>query len=878
MDIRTPEEFVDYYTERLRTDLDNQNIQINKLGVIGYILNILGWTQFDTKLYYDDLFKESFPVSSQKDENLYLHSSIYGYIPGFSTPSTAVGNFVFDFNLMPKTAGTIVKREVLFSNIVFKIDDFTFTTKNTYRFIQDGTNYYCIIYDQTGGVQYVPSSSPVISAPFTDVKQVAISDEYIKTSNYSFGSYYAHQFTTDDLYLSNLSVNVEKPGFTYNSEDDWDEFDITYVKQFENAFNEVVFLRTLSSNEYLLEFGSGVRGLYVPNANIKLTKTVTQGLSGNLNVATDGALESSTLCTGVEYNAIGDRFAISGNLKDILSTKFDYSEGGKNPLTGEELRRTLIEFIQTRDNLISETDFYNIANKYIQDFKFLFRKSSFLDNIFYLCRVFRDKYQLPCKSLNYTQHVIDDSISVNFALTEETAGSMSAGDYTYSVAATDNFKSTIITPQTITISDNSSVNISWDSVDNAVLYRVYKYSGGTIVGYFETYDTTLIDDGQDFNMYDSSVQTNKITFYPTFMINNVEFISPFIYEYDSYMNWYNGYILYHNFLVHFNNIENRDDSYDLPVFYFNIKYDINNKKTLIYVKSHQDITNLDINITLHGLNIIDTPVSFVNENTYVYEYSNDKHGVIWDTFAIELKVYSDNKHIVTGMTSNISQVYNISDQLTLLNYEDENNKIHISNIPVVEKEVYESDVNYYLDQIYNFLIGNNFEENRMITDSVQSRFLNTHYIDNLYTPHILLQGYNYNIQFPLKLKVDCTIDSDYTSKNNVDINTEKTNLMLELAKTLQNKYTGTSIKYYNSHIVDLVHTNRPFIKDVIVDITDANGQIIDNGLESKSDLDILKSINDDETLESYQKKLNILGYVPPFWYWDVDTIDLKFLF
>ena len=61
----TPEEFVDYYYEKLKTDLAVYNIKISKVGFIGFLFNMLGYTHFDVKTYYDSLFKEAFVATGQ---------------------------------------------------------------------------------------------------------------------------------------------------------------------------------------------------------------------------------------------------------------------------------------------------------------------------------------------------------------------------------------------------------------------------------------------------------------------------------------------------------------------------------------------------------------------------------------------------------------------------------------------------------------------------------------------------------------------------------------------------------------------------------------------------------------------------------------------
>jgi len=87
------------------------------------------------------------------------------------------------------------------------------------------------------------------------------------------------------------------------------------------------------------------------------------------------------------------------------------------------------------------------------------------------------------------------------------------------------------------------------------------------------------------------------------------------------------------------------------------------------------------------------------------------------------------------------------------------------------------------------------------------------------------------------------------------------------ADWLQNTHTGTEIGFYNSQVVDLIHTDQEWIKSVSVVLTDSVGTEIPSGLETISDEVGLKNISDD--------KLGIVTYTPHFWFWDIDNIDFK---
>lgn len=895
--LKTPDEFINYYSALLKQDLSKYDLQINKLGFIGFFLNILGWSFFDVKQYYDYLFKESFVATSKEDENLYLHSSIYGYMPSYASPATAIGNFVFDFSVMPAKPDGVVKRQVTFDNIVFKNDEYFFESRNSYRFIEEDNTYYCVIFNWDGGIDYISSSSPLIQAPFRDVRQIERRNVGVTIQNYNFGSFYPYIFTIEDGFLTDLNVTVKIPD-TQN----WEEFDITPIKYFVDSFDNVAFLRNLTATKFLLEFGSGIRGAYVPKTEAELQIDVTKGAIGNLNISKKCKLENTVAVDARQYFENSDiPHIISGNIKDIMVANFEYSSGAADPVGGESLRRSIVQFIQTRNNLISEIDYYNVASRYFNDFKFLFRKSQITDNIFYLHRVFRDKYQIPVKSINYSISLISDHdleytppvLTGNFYIDED--GALESGTYDYFVQATDNFGRTVASNTvsvTIDGDPQNSIQLTWTDTPNAFKYCIYGHpediEGITYYTYWETFDTELIDIGTN-EFKTEYIPQNDLICFPNFKVNNREFISPLIYEYDAFMDWYKTYLLYESMIVTFKDITYRNISYDIPAFYFHIVYNRYRKKTYIYIKSHQDIADYNIKCTMSTIGIYNQFAEDVNENTKQLVFSDsESNGILMnDENEIDIVVYdADNVKIVSGISNTFRHIYDLTDQLKLIKYEYDGDE-QIMNIPVIDKDTYDEDSIYYLDKIYEFLISHTFDENRMITDEVQFRFLNTNNRSVEFSQYELLQTYLFDIVFPLNMYVKVYIDQKFMKENpNFDLASEKKSLLLELADTLNKKYTGADIKYYNSQIIELVHYNRTFIKSVEVEVTDSTLDVdgsplpntISDGLESKEIRKILEDIALDETYPTQERKFRLLRYTPGFYWWDVDNIKLEFIY
>lgn len=952
--LKTPDEFIEYYYNDLQKTLEKYDIQISKLGIIGYLLNILGWTHYDSNQYYQHLFKESFVGTCTEEYNLRLHSSIYGYNPEYAQYATAIGEFRFDFTDLPKKPTNVYKREVYFSNLEFEVEDKKFVSECSYNFIEDGDQYYCMIYDSKD-IIFIPSSTPVIRVPFHNVYQLDKYIEQITIQNYNFGTFFPWEIILDNSYLSKLDLRVGQEGEIYNPEGEFERFGTEYridaIKYLNRPTDNVAFLKSSTANSYILEFGSGIRGRYVPDRNALIRVYSTEGDLGNINVSKQPTLSDANF--GMKLYKSNGQITQSSVTKDYLKIYFEYSEGGSNPLSGDNLRESIIKYIQSRDNLINEKDYYNIASKYMTDFKFVFRKDKFIDNIFYLQRTFRDRYQVTVNTDNITQqmvvppydgemifildnndiHVVDkldnfvlkvpeeienvikttknepvidfsgkfvysiytspDQIEniTNIYFSEGEAihgGRLSEGRYMYYVKASDNFNEVpvgALVEVYINGVNKNAVKLTWDAVEGATKYVIYGRPNKS--GHFRKWTvfdkTTFIDVGTPGDIHIPVESTRELVFYPEYRRFGTVVISPFIYEYDHYMKWYKGYVLYSDLMIYFTKIIEYNQNASLPVIFFNIVYDRVNYKTLIYIKSYQDISNYIMELSIQGTNIMNVKVTEnVDENTWVYEYIDSRYSLIWESVSLELTVYEDEIRIMKGQTDIFNQIYDITDQLKLLVYENwEESRHYITNIPVMEKDTFESDKNYYISKIHAYLYTNDFSENRMTTDDVQFRFLNSHVVPSYYLRFITKQKYeDFNLYLPLHLRAKIYINKDVLDRrqNEIDLNEEKNNLLEELARLLQQRYTGIDIKFYNSQIVDYIHSNRDFIKRVQIEVRDNQGTLIEDGIEKNTDDYIMAKIIEDETRNYLTRKLKVLEYTAPYFHWDVNNIDVQILF
>jgi len=127
-----------------------------------------------------------------------------------------------------------------------------------------------------------------------------------------------------------------------------------------------------------------------------------------------------------------------------------------------------------------------------------------------------------------------------------------------------------------------------------------------------------------------------------------------------------------------------------------------------------------------------------------------------------------------------------------------------------------------------------------------------------------------SIQLPLQMTVTIRVNRSYVEANSIDLGTEKEDLLVALADYLQKNKSGVNVKFYNSQIVDFVHSGRDWVKSVTVNVTDSSSSAneLNNGLE----------FNDDDTiLENLSNKLDLVRYVTPYLYWDVNNLVIKLL-
>lgn len=773
-----PKEFSEYYYEKLKEQLNVTDLNLNKLGFVGFFIDLLGNVQYDIKQYYDNLFNESFPISARDNLNLLYHSNVYGFNPELATPSKIIGRFKINESLMVNNP--VIKREVFFNNISFRINDLLFNVDSLYKVVYTKTkdDYYVINVEIQNNDQY--DITPVLTSNITinavGVLQYDKQQSRIAIPKYPYGSYYIHSVPLDD-YLYELKVEVEDP-----ETNEFEEIQMHYSKLY--TINSTVskekhgFYSINSSNSLEITFGSGISGTYLPDVNVRLTIKTTKGAKGNINKTSIEKLGGTLIIYDYDNDdKLIQQNTISANA--YIGIDIDSSVDGKDPYADDDLRDNLLKYIQTRNNLVSDTDFHNNLNSILKYSEILFKKNTISENIIYLYTIIQNKYLNPVYTLTLP---------------------------------------------------------------------ILK---------------SLLDEQLYFN------NDKQYLVIPEFDISNKLYVCPFYFEYNSFFNTYDGYVFQKdvNFYPSVSPMLDISNSNLLPTdLFLNLVYNHVNDSTAIYVKTKTDFfldETIDITVSL-SCKLLNISNQFLmpEEDYFYFEYTG---GVIIDPALIYIDIYITKP---TGTVNHygyqfelVQNVNKESDNLRLKTYFDGQTQ-YVVSVPLIEKNEYIRDTKFYSNLIQNYFKDIRLKENRMISDEVQFRFLNTYLCESKFNEHLFKQEYFNDIYLPFKLEIRLTFSKFEVVTSNLNVNNIVAKIHIALSKFLLDNTTGTRLKFYKSKLVDIAF-NFEGVKAVNVKLKDTNDQeILIDGLETNEKDIFLKQI----------EKSLYLEYCPIFWWFDLNNI------
>jgi hypothetical protein len=197
-------------------------------------------------------------------------------------------------------------------------------------------------------------------------------------------------------------------------------------------------------------------------------------------------------------------------------------------------------------------------------------------------------------------------------------------------------------------------------------------------------------------------------------------------------------------------------------------------------------------------------------------------------------------------------------------YELDDNKDYIVNLPLIEQVSYLEDEEYYNSKLIRDALGLQLEENRAISDDIELRMNNTAYISSLFLEDLTVQKYTFGLQLPLNLKIHLIIKKDVVLYKNLNLEDEISILYFDISKYLLTQQTGTRISFYRTKIVDICH-NYEWVKSVYVTLYDGDDILISSGnLETYPIRDLIDDMNKDK----------VLDFTPPYFWWNLNNIDI----
>jgi hypothetical protein len=851
--LTTPAEFIDFYYKQLKNDLNSSDLQISKVGALGYLLHILGNLQFDTKNYYNNLFNEAFPITSIENANLIQHSSLFGFNFDLAKESILQGTITFDMFMFSSIGRDIAKREIKFSNIEVLVDDMPFKigAEYTIRALptynpQTGSiinkNWSLEIINIQGNRSIQPLEENNAVFPLINAIQYSTINYELTVPLYKYGSFYPVQIEIpSDQDISNINIRVQEV-----LNDFTEDFQVKHVKNFSTSNDPHIFYRIIEQQDgkkiLLLELGNGTQGKYIPKSYIIVDIRTTYGEKGNIGAMILSSVQSD--CVMIDYPKT------TASSTDIVYTQIPNSNitlnisngyGGTNILANEFLRDALIKFVQTRENLISSEDYFQILSNYFKYYVILFRKISLQENIINVYIPLMDKYFNPVYTL------------------------------TYSIPKSE-------------------------FIGNQVISNVDPFTN------------------------DVYVYINK----PQVVINSKTFISPFIYRKTQYSDSYYSlaiqpdYYKYYSDLIlvdyeaylrsirpQFIGLSTDNIISDPPNIYIETTVETRLKPgetnlsifTIFNIKSSGDLSNYDIYIVISefSFRVQTSPLQTADGfSHFIYEYE----GIITVPITISLdllepvKFYekvngSDILNTITCNTyslkfENFQYANDFGDILRVREYISDNQS-HMLFVPMIDKLEYNKFPEFYSDQLISKLQNLQLSENRMITDDVQIRFLNSYYISNSdlkslnNTEGFTIDGSDVTTQifFPLKLLIHIIFDKVYLTQNKIDLIAHLDQIKLEVSKFLNTTHTGIKLEFYRSVVADILHTLFPSIKGVNIQLTDSANKNISTMLDyiiPNGNLSLIPSKNADTKLT----KQNYLNYCPALYWWDLNNLNITY--
>ena len=856
---KTPAEIIENLYQRLKQDLEHIGIRVSRVGFFGFLVNLIGWSQYDVFNYYNQLFREVFPETALDLNSLLFHASRYKVPISFAEPSSLTGvlritcpNVLFTPIPNNSERGQIYLirglRNSLIPDLVdkdispyqIKINDITFTSEADY-YIEANfahNNNFCRIIDNQGQTTVLPLSGSEWIIPLKGIYQYDLHIEKTRIPVYPYGTYYDYDITTvsyDQIY--DILVFVNEDG-------NWVKYDVLFSEFTADANAPVVFFHVIP-NGVRIRFGSGLRGRHVQNRDVVICLKVTHGENGRISPTTVAYNTSAT----VIYTGNAKTTSLTRTYTDIIKLDVE-AIGGKAAFSPDDLRKQVLDYIVTRNNLVSRTDFRNVFSKYYTTFELIFRKIHVFDNTITLLIPLYDKYQTIVRTTSetYLETDFNPDDETLIYLPERTISSgvqmVSPFLYKYDEAfdryigylVFDNIE---IPLNTITIYDES---VRQPSIKWTLTYTDKSYF------YVESQEE-LLDYDFTIDFQNNNYQMSPISDYR------------FVWAYENPDT--KSFILDQNFPVtlHIFHAPHKQLSGTCTIDSSDPTKVIGNGTSFTSEVQPGDWFWLEVDGITKRVKVdsIIDDVTLVLQEAYTGSLNASSPAYIQHV-----------SHEISCIVSTVTQCLDMSTLVSIPKY-TQNNVTYVVDVPFVEKSVWLVNKDYIRKQLLK-LTEMSVDVNQMITDNVKVAFLNSVSVTSEYVPCIFIQKYTTDLVLPLKMTVNIVADRERVVQEGIDLRQMSEQLLIELSKLLVSRYTGTSVTYYDSHIIHYFKDKYAWIKDVCVSVTDSAGTEYKHGFELHNVDDILRCI-----WSNTSDKLKVLRYIPVVLYWDINNLQLNIM-
>jgi hypothetical protein len=819
------DELINEYYEVAKKYFNLSDIRLSKTGVIGFLLYILGHIKKDSEYYYKYLVKELFPHTAQERGSLLLHASLFGYQPSFAKPATYKGTIDI---IVPKT-NFKTRTIVIPKGTRFKVGDFIWTLDAEVTITQLPTYAYVIFNtgDRIEKQQVLVKDHPtdpnlqILEFDFKHLRQFEEREDIFTIPFYRYGVFYKYTLSLDK-YLADVKVSVKYP-----DSPNFKDFEVSFVKFGYTSDDEVVFITQVEEKKYILEFGNGIIGKYLPsNTEVSIKYRVTDGAKANISTGTLQLIDPITLYEEYDVTSkseILDSNVVSGEVVEPITD-------GEDIKTIEELRSEILKYIKTRYTLLRLEDYRELLED-LFGYSFILKKVDFVDNDLYIFGALLNRLYLPYKTTSITL--------------DESTFNPSDSEYIYNFTYTYQKKNKIPYPFDTDIYTTQDINNSNQIyVNDTSVFSV----GQEIVFNNDITDIYTVQSVES----DHIVVDRNVSFVPSNTpiqyvdYERVELISPFLYRKDNVLKTYIGYLIDDTFKVP--DIESVLENSVIPNIEVRLKFSDDLTKVVFELQpaGNEDISQYTFRITCEELNIFSESVT----DTYEINLTSDVFEQLLRGVTFYIDVVKD-LDVIVKFKETFNLLYDLSDFLILKKY---NNKVIL--IPMISKEEWDSEKDLIVKKLKSILIDGNINYNRLISIQHSFRFYNTLELSD--TSNYIEDPTTSSINLPLKLRLYVELDRDQILKDGADIQEIIDQLKLELAQYLSDNLTSYKISYYTSKIEDYVHNNK-YVK--YVKVLEPNYNIVVRDYN-----DILRDLSSD--------KLKVASFCPVLFWWDVNNIDI----